>query len=207
LALTIRSEDLMLRDRQRRAGCLFVLVVDASGSMAKNRVREAKSAAIGLLRQAYRTRDAVALLGCRGPRAYLLLPPTTAPARARRCLERLPTGGGTPLGSAVLGVLELARRERLTATQRPIVSVFLTDGRANVPVTAGNVAESELEALATDYRRAQITTLVVDTRPAHDRRPFARSLASVLGADYLRLPQVRASELQELLARQRPARS
>jgi magnesium chelatase subunit D len=52
LALTIRSEDLMLRDRQRRAGCLFVLVVDASGSMAKNRVREAKSAAIGLLRQA-----------------------------------------------------------------------------------------------------------------------------------------------------------
>ena len=74
--MVIRSSDLRYRRFRGKAGILFIFVVDASGSMAVNRMAQAKGAMARLLQQAYVFRDQVALVRFGGEGAETLLPPT-----------------------------------------------------------------------------------------------------------------------------------
>ncbi|HMA37662.1 MAG TPA: VWA domain-containing protein, partial [Chloroflexia bacterium] len=208
--LRLRPADLRWRTPQAPAGVLFLLAVDASGSMARNRLGAAKGAALVLLERAYRHRDQVALIGVRGPEAQLLVPPTRSVARARRLLESLPAGGGTPLASALALSLAIAARAALTGHRQTLL-VLLTDGRANVPLagrapaahTAANVplagsapaahTAAEIAALAARWATLAATgagaTLVVDTRLRYLGDGAAVRLAAALGGRYLYLPQ------------------
>ncbi|NRA95163.1 MAG: VWA domain-containing protein [Planctomycetes bacterium] len=186
----VKRADLCFRELRSRAGTLFLVAVDASGSMAWHRMQEAKGLVGALLADAYRRRDALALVTFRGERATCVLGPTSALARARRELEVLPTGGGTPLSSALDKLIELARTERHKRA-RPVCAIVLTDGRANVPLdptTSGRAAASlELERIAARYRVHVPMTLVVDTSGLAAGRDDAKRLASMLGASFHRL--------------------
>src|SRR4030095_13064707 len=69
----IRPDDLRFKKFKHRSGILFIFAVDSSGSMALNRMAQAKGALTRLLQQAYLHRDMVALISFRGERSDVLL--------------------------------------------------------------------------------------------------------------------------------------
>jgi magnesium chelatase subunit D len=192
--LLVKREDIRLRRFEAPQETTAIFVVDASGSAALHRLAEAKGAVELLLADCYVRRDKVALIGFRGRGAEVLLPPTASLVRAKRSLAGLPGGGGTPLAAgldAARGLAEACRR----AGRTPLL-VLLTDGRANVARDGtGGRAQAEADALdaAKPLRIAAVPALLVDTAPRP--QPFARDLATAMGARYLPLPMADAARL------------
>lgn len=206
--VVVRGEDLKVKKFVERAGTLFIFCVDASGSMAMNRMREAKGAVTRLLQDAYVNRDSVALIAFRSSDAEVLLPPTSSVERAKRSLDVLPTGGGTPIASALMKAYALLQNQRRTGIEQSLV-VLLTDGRANVPMSsnaAGMIMEvrrqhvrEELDRIALLYRREKIPTLIIDTRQVYSPTSEAVRLAGILDARYYFLPKIDAQGIVEVV--------
>jgi magnesium chelatase subunit D len=196
--ILIRGEDIRLRRYQERSGTTAIFVVDASGSTALHRMAEAKGAVEMLLGDCYARRDRVALIAFRRDAATVLLPPTQALARARRCLAALPGGGATPLAAALEAARGLADSERRQG-RLPLL-VVMTDGRANVARdgrTGRAAGEADALAMAAALRAAALPTLLVDTAPRP--QPFARTLAEAMGGRHVPLPQADAAGLSAVL--------
>jgi magnesium chelatase subunit D len=185
--IRFRSEDLRVKQYRSKAGALFIIAVDASGSMALHRMRQAKGAVHALLQKAYVKRDRVALLAFRGPGAEVLMPPSQSVELARRALDVLPTGGGTPLTDALLKADVIAAQARARGIHQSVL-LLLTDGRGNVPVKAGSEARAELEQVARGFVDSPLRIVVVDTQKSYLSRGEARALAGWLGAGYAYLP-------------------
>ncbi len=204
--LMIRSEDLRIRQYRDKSGTLFVFLVDASGSMALNRMRQAKGAVASLLQNAYIHRDQVALVAFRGQRAEVLLPASQSVDRAKRELDVLPTGGGTPLASALQEGLELARQARSRGISQ-VTFILITDGRGNVALVQSrdptaerpdkSIMQGELAALAAATASAGIAAVVVDTQAKYLGRGEAERLAGQLQGRYFYLPNARAEQIVE----------
>jgi magnesium chelatase subunit D len=186
--VSIRADDLRVKRYSSKAGALFLFAVDASGSMALHRMRQAKGAVHALLEQAYVNRDRVALLSFRGEGAQLLLPPTGSVELVRRAVDQLPTGGGTPLAATLLSCLDIAERARRRGFGN-VVLVLLTDGRANVGVRCDRAGvDEELRQVAASVARSPVRSLVIDTQRGYLSRGNASRLAEWLGGRYLYLP-------------------
>jgi magnesium chelatase subunit D len=196
MRLAVRRSDFRIVRFRHRSETLMIFAVDASGSSALHRLAEAKGAIELLLADCYVRRDKVALIAFRGRGAELLLAPTGALVRAKRCLAGLPGGGGTPLAAGLDAAAVLADAARRKG-QTPILTV-LTDGRANVASDGGNDrmrAEADAIAAARRIRAAGFAVLLVDTAPRPDER--TRRLGVELGAKYLPLPQADAALLSQ----------
>ena len=196
--MLLRADDLRIKQYRSKAGALFLFAVDASGSMALHRMRQAKGAVHALLQKAYVHRDRVALLAFRGQSAELLLPPSQSVELARRALDLLPTGGGTPLAAALLAAIDVAQQARARGIMQTVL-VLLTDGRANVGLRAGRdqVAE-ELQTLGRAVVAAGIQTIVVDTQRTYLSRGEARKLAEWLAGEYVYLPNAQGDQIAAL---------
>jgi magnesium chelatase subunit D len=197
-ALSVTAEDLRFKRLRGKAGALYIFLVDTSGSMAANRIEQAKGALAQLLRRSYVNRDRVAIVSFRGRGSELLLAPTGSAARARALLDALPVGGATPLAAGLLRALDVARAAA-SESKRQINLVVFTDGRANVSLDADGPAEAathkakikdEIIRLCALLRKAGVTSLVVDTRSRFTSNGEGDFLAEALGGRYVRLPQL-----------------
>jgi magnesium chelatase subunit D len=187
----IQADDLRIKQFRSKAGALFIFAVDASGSMALNRMRQAKGAVHAMLEQAYVNRDRVALLAFRQQAAEILLPPTNSVELLRRAVDQLPTGGGTPIAAALLSALDLASQARRRGCHQ-VVLVLLTDGRANIGLRVERAqVDEELQRVARQVALEGIKSLIIDTQRNFLSQGAAQKLASALGGQYLYLPGAR----------------
>jgi magnesium chelatase subunit D len=193
--VSVKSEDFRVKRFRSKAGTLFIFAVDASGSMALNRMRQAKGAVHALLTQAYIHRDKVSLVTFRGESAEVALPPTNSVELLRRAVDQIPTGGGTPIAATLLRTMEIAEAARRKGFKN-ICLVLLTDGRANIGLRGNRQAvEQELQLLSLSLADQKIQSLVIDTQRSFLSHGPGENLAGWLGGRYLYLPNASADQL------------
>ncbi|HUN54561.1 MAG TPA: AAA family ATPase [Smithella sp.] len=200
--LLISNEDLRFRKREKKMGHLVILVVDGSGSMgAQKRMVETKGAVQSLLMDCYQKRDKVSLIVFRKDKAEVVLPPTASIEMASRRLKEIPTGGKTPLTAGLFAAYNLIGQVRKKSQETRFLVVLVTDGRANkslsdspvrdeIPKMAGLLCELP----STDY-------IIIDTE---DKKTFikadlAQEIATMLGADYYQIDELKANYLTEIV--------
>ncbi|MFD9306579.1 putative cobaltochelatase [Streptomyces sp. NPDC060048] len=202
--LVIRKDDLRQATREGREGNLVLFVVDASGSMAaRQRMSAVKGAVLSLLLDAYQRRDKVGLITFRGATAELALPPTSSVDAAAARLEKLPTGGRTPLAAGLLKAHEVLRIERLRDPSRRPLLVVVTDGRATSAGAGGGLADGTPRELAGRSARllaaGGVASVVVDCESGPVRLGLAGVLAADLGGPAVTLDGLRADSLAGLV--------
>ena len=204
IAVLIEPWDIRAKVRESKSGSLVLFVVDASGSMgAQRRMVAVKGAIMSLLLDAYQRRDRVGMISFRGTNASLILPPTNSVDLAQVHLQEMPTGGRTPLSAGLFKALEIIETERIKDRDVLPLLVLLSDGR-------GNVALGQDSPLDEAYTAAgiigddKIPSVVVDTESGFIKLGMVQSVAEAMGAQYLKLEDLRADSLAEAVRLRMP---
>ena len=209
----------------RKAGSLLIFAVDASGSMALNRMNAAKGAACGLLQEAYQSRDKISLIPFQGNSAEVLLPPTRSISLAKNRLDQMPCGGGSPLAHALTQSVRTGLNAISSGDTGRCVIVLISDGRANVPldvslgVEDGQIPDAEAggekkkltDAEKKEMRAAlkeevltvakqigtmsQFKLLVIDTENKFVSTGMAKEIAEAAGGKYHFIPKASADAI------------
>lgn len=207
----VDKPDMRAKKMARKAGALVVFVVDASGSMALNRMSAAKGACMRLLSESYTSRDQVCIVPFYGDKAEVLLPPSKSISMARNRLDTLPCGGGSPLAHGLSQAVRVSLQAQSSGDVGRVMMVLLTDGRANVSLAKSNEdpeamapdapkpsaedLKEEVRDMAKKVQAAGINMLVIDTENKFVSTGFAEEIAKAASGKYYYLPNASDSAI------------
>ncbi len=205
--VVINEEDLRYKRKERKMGHLTIFVVDGSGSMGVHkRMVAAKGAVQSLLIDCYQKRDMVSMIVFRKDRAEVVLEPTSSVECAVRRLREIPVGGKTPLGAGLLEAYRLLERVGRKRPETRFLILLITDGRANQSVTGMPLDEEISRMAALMSQQSGIDIVVVDTeeKGRFTTTDLAVQVASMLGADYYTIDDLKADYLVDIVKRSLP---
>lgn len=146
----------------------------------------------------------MSIIPFRGDAAEVLLPPSRSIAMARKRLDRLPCGGGSPLAHGLSVAVRVGMGAMSGGDVGRVMIVLLTDGRANVSIKkstgdpdfakpdAPKVAQPELKEEVLDMSKklgaAGMQLLVIDTENKFLSTGFAKEIADAARGKYYYLP-------------------
>ncbi|WP_237705137.1 VWA domain-containing protein [Thermococcus zilligii] len=127
----------------------------------QKRISIAKGIAEKLVTNGYIKKSKMALIVAKGDQAEIFVPPTKNYWEVLERIESVPTGGKTPLSSALYYLLLLANRERMKDRSVKVRAFLITDGKANVPFFGKRIKEEIIE-LARALKKKEIELTIYD---------------------------------------------
>lgn len=187
--LIINSSDIRVKQRQAKSSYTIIVAIDISGSMgASGRIKKAKEFCLGVLKNAYIKRENIAVIAFRESKAKCIVSPTRASLVIKNELNALSTGGKTPLAAALKEIYMLSRNIRKKEATRRVLSIIITDARANSKLDDSLSFKEEVKLWCGLLKKSDIEFIVVDSEKkdliAFDK---ALELAKYLDAMYLRI--------------------
>lgn len=181
--LEVLPQHLMEKVRTGKGQALYIILLDSSSSMRLDRkIRFAKTLAWLLLKQSYEKRSRVSLVAFRGEETLVLVSPTRDVAKIEEALEKLPTGGRTPLTPALFKAIEMTKKE--TGVLSTVI--LISDGKANVFIRGGLQEDMALLAGALDG----IKLVLVNTENPHRSIGILEEMAEAFRAPHFYLEEV-----------------
>ncbi|HKP61953.1 MAG TPA: ATP-binding protein [Polyangiales bacterium] len=176
-------DQLRYRPRRRPRAQHWVIAIDCSSSMLQTTaLAAAKGLASALEREARRSGAHVSLISFRGRDARIEVSSSAGRAVLTQAITALGGGGATPLRAALDSAFTLARRARTTTPGLHRRLILLSDARSRDDLGGLARREPDLERIVIDCERG----------PVRLRR--ACQLAKALGAAYLHLDDLSATE-------------
>merc|ERR1711937_1078368 len=182
----IEESDVRSKRMARKAGSLIIFVVDASGSMALNRMQAAD----------------------------VLVPPTRSIALTKKRLETMACGGGSPLAHALSMAARTGMNAQKSGDVGKVVVVCIGDGRANVPLDVSLGTAEPLEPGTKPDRQALkdelidtakqlgsipgFSLLMLDTENKFVSTGLAKDIADAAQGRYFKLPKTNEAAIAEL---------
>jgi len=166
-------EKLAYRKKQSSQATLHFVLLDTSAStLGSQLLSQAKGVVLQIAKQAYLSREQLAILGFGNDKLENILPRVRAPKQIRHTLDQVSAGGGTPIRDALQNaqgyLLNLLRK----MPELLIKCYLITDGRSKQQVQDISLPGE---------------CMVIDIENASVKRGRAKDIAQELGAAYLAL--------------------
>ena len=199
LMINIKKEHIRVKVREKRTGASILFVVDSSGSMGvKKRMEAVKGAVMSLLKDAYEKRDRVGMISFRRDKAEELLPITRSIDLAQKKLEKLATGGKTPLAEGIAKAYTIIKNEMRKDKEVVPLIVFLSDGKGNFSASGKDPVKESLE-MAEKIKNEGIRAIVIDTEEGFIKLEMAKTLSEAMKAEYYKLQNLRSEDMLKLI--------
>lgn len=192
LSIAIEPQDIRDKIRVKRDSCSFLFAVDVSGSLVDSgMMQDIKDGVKAMLMDGYVQRDKVALMTFRWGEVKISVPFTRSVEGICDILDNTVTGGGTPLGSALLVIREYMLNYIRKNPEERCYIFMITDGEATNPVIRGREASIELRKIAATMNIPNTEWVVIDSSLVPGRINHALKLAYMLGGRYIRLEDLK----------------